>query len=139
MKREEYAVSLRNRGYNCAQAVVCAFADQTDLSEEQLFAVSECFGSGLGCTKGNCGALNGACMLAGLSMCTRHLNRPDSKAHTYMMERSIVNDFEQQAGAITCRDIKGLDTGEVLCECEECVRIGVRLVEKYVFTGEENG
>ena len=72
-------------------------------------------------------------------MCTRHLNRPDSKARTYMMERSIVNDFEQQAGAITCRDIKGLDTGEVLCECEECVRIGIRLVEKYVFTGEENG
>lgn len=38
MNREDYAVSLRNRGYNCAQAVICAFADQCDLSEEQLFA-----------------------------------------------------------------------------------------------------
>ena len=61
MNREDYAVSLRNRGYNCAQAVICAFADQCDLSEEQLFAVSECFGSGLGCTEGTCGALTAAC------------------------------------------------------------------------------
>ena len=138
MNREEYAVALRNRGYNCAQAVICAFADQCDLREEQLFAISECFGSGLGCTKGNCGALNGACMLAGLQTSTRHLHKPDSKGRTYMLERSIVQDFEKQAGALVCRDIKGLDTGRVLYECEECVRIAVRLVEQYVLSGKES-
>lgn len=137
MNKEEYAVTLRNRGYNCAQAVICAFCEESDLSQEQMFAISECFGSGLGCTKGTCGALNGACMLAGLSACSRHLNHPDSKARTYMLERNIVQDFEKQAGALVCRDIKGLDTGNVLCECEECVRIGVRLAQKYVFAEGE--
>ena len=136
MNREDYAVSLRNRGYNCAQAVICAFADQCDLSEEQLFAVSECFGSGLGCTEGTCGALTAACMLAGLTTSSRHLDHPDSKARTYMTERNVVHDFKQQAGALVCRDIKGLDTGKVLCECEECVRIAVRLAEQYLFAQE---
>ena len=41
MNKEEYAVTLRNRGYNCAQAVVCAFCEESDLSQEQMFAISE--------------------------------------------------------------------------------------------------
>ncbi|MGM9941136.1 MAG: C-GCAxxG-C-C family protein [Bulleidia sp.] len=132
MKREESAVEKRNRGYNCAQAVICAFADVLETDEKQLFAVSECFGSGLGCTKGTCGALNGACMVIGMLNSTKNLERPDSKAGTYMAERSIVNTFEQQAGALVCRDIKGIETGKVLCECEECVRIAARLVEQHL-------
>ena len=38
----------------------------------------------------------------------------------------------EQAGAAVCRELKGIDTGRVLCEGEDCVRIGCRLVEKYV-------
>lgn len=137
MNREEYAVSLRNRGYNCAQAVVCAFTDRTDFTEEQLFAVPECFGSGLGCTEGTCGALNGVCMLSSLVTSTGHLEHPDSKAATYMAEQKLVSEFKQQVKALRCRDIKGIETGCVLCECEECVRIAVRLVEKYVYGKED--
>lgn len=136
MKREETAVEKRNRGYNCAQAVICAFEGMLDMDEKQLFAISECFGSGLGCTKGTCGALNGACMVISLLNSTANLEKPDSKAKTYMAERNIVNAFEQKAGALVCRDIKGIETGHVLCECEECVRIAVRLVEQYVEAGK---
>ena len=53
-----------------------------------------------------------------------------------MTERNVIHDFKQQAGALVCRDIKGLDTGKVLCECEECVRIAVRLAEQYLFAQE---
>ena len=36
MDRCEHAVELKHKGYNCAQAVLCAFADKLDLSEEDL-------------------------------------------------------------------------------------------------------
>lgn len=90
MKHEDIAVIKRNSGYNCAQAVLCAYAEELRMDEKQLFALSEGFGSGLGCTLGTCGALR-------------------------------------------CRDIKGIETGNVLCECEDCVRIACRLVDEMVF------
>lgn len=134
MSREEKAVALRNHGYNCAQAVVCAYCDLAGLDEQTAFAISEPFGSGMGCTRGNCGALVGALMLLGMVSSSRHLESPDSKGTTYARERPVVRDFVEQAGALCCRDLKGIETGKVLCECEMCVRIASRLVETYVFT-----
>lgn len=135
MNKQEYAVSLRNNGYNCAQAVVCAFKDEIGLDEKELFRLSECFGSGLGCTLGTCGALNGACMVISWLVSSGNLDRPDSKGRTYMNERKLVQKFEETAGALQCRKIKGIETGKVLCECEECVRIAAELVENWI---EEN-
>lgn len=132
MKKEDYAVSLRNSGYNCAQAVLCAFSEEIGMDEKDLFRLSECFGSGLGCTLGTCGALNGACMVIGYLSSSGNLNQPDSKGRTYMNERKIVQDFEQEAGALQCRVIKGIETGSVLCECEDCVRIAARLCNNWL-------
>ena len=132
MSREEKALKLRaEHGYNCAQAVICAYADRTDLSEKDLFRVSECFGSGLGCTLGTCGALNAACMMAGLMKSTANLERGDSKGKTYAVTRDMAKKFEATAGAVRCRDLKGLETGQVLYACEDCVRLGCRLIEKH--------
>ncbi len=55
-----------NVHYNCAQAVLVAFADRLGLSEEQAFDLGAHFGSGMrhGAT---CGALTGALMVIGLA------------------------------------------------------------------------
>ena len=73
MKHEDIAVIKRNNGYNCAQAVLCAYAEELGMDEKQLFALSEGFGSGLGCTFGTCGALNAACMIQSAMSSTCHL------------------------------------------------------------------
>ena len=41
MTRKEKAIELHNKGFNCAQAVACAFADETGIPEETLFAACE--------------------------------------------------------------------------------------------------
>ena len=132
MNREEYAVSLRNHGYNCSQAVLCAFSDVLDTDEKTLFRISEGFGSGLGCTLGTCGALHAACMVVSLCVSSGNMENPDSKGKTYMNERNIVKKFEKEAGALQCCVIKGIETGVVLTECEDCVRIAVRLTERWL-------
>lgn len=130
MKHEEIAVEKRNKGFNCAQAVLCAYTKELNMDEKQLFVLSECFGSGLGCTLGNCGALNAAAMIQSVLSSSGNLEHPDSKAKTYPKVRNLLKQFEEQVGAIRCRDIKGIETGTVLCECEDCVRIACRLIDE---------
>ena len=36
--------------------------------------------------------------------------------------------FKELCGATICRDIKGIDTGKVLCSCEDCVRNATEIV-----------
>ncbi len=65
MTRKEKAIELHDKGFNCAQAVACAFAEETGIPEETLFAACEGFGLGMGMAA-TCGAVSGAVMLAGL-------------------------------------------------------------------------
>lgn len=38
--------------------------------------------------------------------------------------------FQGKCGALICRDLKGLETGEMLCSCEDCVRNAVLAYEE---------
>ena len=65
---ERVTLALENKevkGYNCAQAVVCAFKDKYDLPESVLFRVSEGFGLGMG-AESVCGAVTAMSILTGL-------------------------------------------------------------------------
>jgi hypothetical protein len=50
MNHEETARALFYRGYNCAQAVFCAFCDQTGLTLDEAARLSSSFGGGTGRT-----------------------------------------------------------------------------------------
>ena len=63
MTRYEKAVENHKRGYNCAQAVACAFAEDMGVSEDILFRLAEGFGGGLGGALG--GSITGASLANG--------------------------------------------------------------------------
>lgn len=129
MSHVETAMQLHHQGYNCAQAVLCAFADEIGADREMLFRVGEGLGLGMGCMEGTCGALNGACILAGLTKSTVDMDRASSKGATYQFTREMVNRFRDKAGATTCADLKGRDTGVVLMPCPNCVKTACELAE----------
>ena len=83
MNKKELAYHLHNSKYNCAQAVLLAFADEIGEDKEVMFRISEGFGFGAGCGEGICGALSGAIMLAGLKNSDGNLEAPGTKASTY--------------------------------------------------------
>ena len=132
-ERSEKAVALMKDGYNCAQAVACVFAEEAGADEAMIFRMAEGFGSGMGTMQGVCGALVGAVMLAGLSRSTAHLEHPDSKPQTAALARTLMKAFEQEAGAIYCKDLKGVATGKPLLSCQDCVRLACRLAAREVF------
>ena len=45
--KAEYAISLHNQGYNCAQAVACTFCKEFGVDEQELFRIAEGFGLGM--------------------------------------------------------------------------------------------
>ena len=44
--KAEYAISLHDKGYNCAQAVACTFCKEFGVDEQEMFRIAEGFGLG---------------------------------------------------------------------------------------------
>ena len=65
-ERRQVAIERKHAGYNCCQAVLCAFSDLTPYTEEQLCAIGAAFGVGMGGMEATCGALLGAGVLLGI-------------------------------------------------------------------------
>ena len=122
MERKELAVQLKHNRHNCCQAVLCAFADEVDMSEDLLRKLGAGFGIGMGGMEGTCGALIATEMLLGLK---RFEGRPVIRDAGELHKR-----FAERCGATLCKDLKGRDTGVVLCDCDDCVRHAVELAEE---------
>lgn len=130
MTKKELAIAYHDKGYNCAQAVICAFSEELDVSEEILFKAAEGFGLGMGCMNGTCGAVSGAVMAAGFKNSTGNFDGPKSKLDTYKLSKQILESFEEKNGSVTCRELKGVDTGTVLRSCPGCIEDAVDLVSE---------
>lgn len=131
--RVEETIRLHNKGYNCAQSVACAYCDLAGVSEETAFQATEALGLGMGGMEGTCGAVSGACVLAGFKNSTVNLEKPDSKAATYRLSKEIVRRFKEKNTVTACRDLKGIDTGKVIRPCPDCIRDAAEIVEQVLF------
>ena len=117
-ERMDYAAQ-RKKEMNCCQAVLVAFADKLGKSEDDLLRLGSGFGSGMATMEGTCGALVGAIMVSSLLS-------PDGEARNN--SRAIMSRFKELCGGATiCRDLKGIETGKMLCSCEDCVRNAVHV------------
>ena len=130
MDRKEKAIELHDKGYNCCQAVACSIAPELGYDVSLILKAGEGFGLGMGGMNGNCGALSGAVMLAGLKNSDGNPDLPMSKRGTYKLAKGIYSRFEEKTGGTICRQLKGVDTGKVLCSCPDCIRAGVEAAEE---------
>ncbi|MCC2164319.1 C-GCAxxG-C-C family protein [Brotaphodocola catenula] len=135
--RVEETIGRHDKGYNCAQAVACTYCDLVGVDEETMFKMTEALGLGMGGMEGTCGAITGACVLAGMKNSTGNLEKPNSKGASYKLSRQIVEEFKNQNGATQCRELKGVDTGKVLRACPDCIRDAARIAESVLFADQE--
>ena len=116
-ERMDYA-ARRKKEMNCCQAVLVAFADMLGKGEDDLLRLGSGFGSGMATMEGTCGALVGAIMVSSLLSAGGEVRNNS---------RAILSRFKELCGGATiCRDLKGIETGKMLCSCEDCVRNAVR-------------
>lgn len=136
--RAEQAVEKYLKGYNCAQAVACTYCGLFGADEKVMFQAAEGLGRGMaGTFEGTCGAVAGACVLAGLKTSTANFEKPDSKMKTYGLAKEIIRRFKEKNQTISCHELKGIDTKKVICSCPDCVRDAARLVEEVLLKDQE--
>ena len=121
MSRSENAVGQMKNKNNCCQSVLLAFADLVDLAPEELKKLGAGFGGGMGCMEGTCGALCGAEMILGLVKAGAGPVRGEAA--------TLHRAFTEKCGSSLCKEIKGRDTGKVLCSCPDCVRNAADLLD----------
>lgn len=126
-------IKRHDKGYNCAQAVACTYCDLIGIDEETMFKMTEAFGFGMGCMEGTCGAVTGACVLAGMKNSTGNLDAPNSKATSYQISREILSRFKEQNSSVTCKELKGVETGKVLRSCPDCIMDAAKIAEDILF------
>lgn len=120
MTKQELAVQYKHSGYNCAQAVIAAYADELGINSETARALGAGFGAGMGTMGATCGALCGAQIVLGLQ----------NKGTPVMGKaRTLFSDFLNRCGATVCVDLKGVATGKMLCSCDDCVANAVTGLE----------
>lgn len=134
-ERFEKVMENHKKGYNCAQAVACAYSDLYGVPEVEAFRATECFGRGMG-VMGPCGAVSAMAYLVGLKVSDANLENPRTKLDCYNTLKPMQEGFIAKNQSMECRTLKGVDTGVVLRSCPGCMQDAAEMVEKYLI-GEE--
>ena len=95
-KAKAFRASDEVRHYNCAQAVLCAYAEECGLTVDEAYDLAACFGSGM--NMGSvCGAVTGSLMVIG-----RLKQGNGDKALQAELYRRVKENHD---GLIDCRDL----------------------------------
>lgn len=128
---EHVTECLQNYGaknYNCAQSVLCAYADEIGLDTELAYRMAESLGGGFGGMQEVCGAFSAACLVLSTYTSDGNLNGGNSKPVTRQAILKAADMFKAEMGSIICRDILG---GEKIAHgtCGKRVRIAAEILE----------
>ena len=96
------ASELFYKGYNCAQSVAGAFADELGMTQDELVAMSAAFGGGFARTRNLCGAVSGMGLVISIYM---NKTQPDSKGEVYATVREYTDRFISRFSTLNCGEL----------------------------------
>ncbi len=123
MSRVDLAIKYKEDGLNCTESVLKAYSDLTDQNYETLQRIGSGFGLGMGCFEATCGSLVGCNMILGL------LNNNPRK-RTMTLSARMLESFKEKTSSATCKDLKGIESGKMLCSCKDCVKFACMSLEE---------
>ena len=95
------ALENHKKGYNCAQAVACAFSEQLGMDEKEVFKLMEPFGFGMG-TMGTCGAVSAMAAVVGMNVSDGNLEVPTTKRKSYQDMKALTEKFLEKNSSVIC-------------------------------------
>ena len=146
MNKGELAEKLFHEGYNCAQAVACAFADDCGMDEKLMFKIASSFGGGMGRMREVCGCVSGMFVVSGILECGSSAVDKNEKDSQYARVQLLAEKFKKECGSIICRELLALPTKTVekpISEertqeyytkrpCSQCVRIAADILAAHL-------
>lgn len=129
-EKQQKAIELHGKGYNCFQSVACVFAPELDVDEVTAFRMGEGFGLGMGDMSQTCGAITGAVACMGLLNSAGDLDAPNTtKRATMGLASTLTARFLAEHGSCICQVLKGR-TGCPVVPCDTCIADCVGYVEE---------
>ena len=129
-EKQQNAIALHKKGYNCFQSVLCGFARELEADETTLFRLGEGFGLGMGDMKQTCSAVSGAVACMGLLNSAADTEAPNTtKRATMGMAATLTDRFCREHGSCICEVLKGR-TGCPVVPCDTCIADCVGYVEE---------
>lgn len=105
MTHAEKAKAFFEQGYNCAQAVTLAFADEMGLEMDEAAKMASSFGGGLGRLREVCGCVSGMALAAGAIYGYSDPKAKEEKADHYALIQKLAGEFRDMNGSIICREL----------------------------------
>ena len=108
MNEEQARYMLFDQGYDCAQTVLSAFAEDLDLDEETALRLAAGFGGGMHLGD-MCGCVTGALMALGLKY---GFDQPGDKVGKDLMNakaQEFERRFREAVGGLRCRELLEAD------------------------------
>ena len=100
--RINQAILNHQKGYNCSQAVLCAYHDLMGMDETNAFKIAEGFGSGMGGLRHTCGAVTAMFMVASYFASDGNKEQNDSRRSCYKNIYDLAVQFEQKNSSLMC-------------------------------------
>ena len=104
MGHAEKAKAFFDRGYNCCQSVLMAYAEELGLSGQTAAKIAGTFGGGMGRTGNVCGCVAAMCMVQGLRDSSAEPDKTAQQAANAGY-REKMNAFEEAFESIQCREL----------------------------------
>ena len=101
-EKQRMAAELFMQGYNCAQSVCGAFADELGISRETLLAAGAAFGGGFARTRNLCGAVSAIGLVISLA---EGKSMPDDRGDVYRTVRAYTDRFASRFGSLNCGEL----------------------------------
>ncbi len=113
-------------GYNCAQAVLLAFSEETGLDEKTAMCLASSFGGGMGRLREVCGTVSAALMILGIlhGYDATAEDAAEQKPAHYARVQEFAARFKAEVGTIICREIlenhaKKLEAEKIVAENDD--------------------
>ena len=111
-EKQETALQLHSRGFNCSQAVCAALAPDLGFTREEALRVSAALGGGIGRSGATCGAVMGALLALGMKYGMTEAD-PQAKERMYTLAQEYMARFAERHGALTCKGLLNADISTV--------------------------
>lgn len=141
--RSDMAAEKFLSGYNCAQAVLWSFCDQTGLAPDTALRIATGLGAGISRRQETCGAVAGGILVLGLRHGRGEGQGRSATEDTYVRTCELMRRFEAVYSTCNCRQLLdgcdiGTETGRkefmdrdlLNRKCKPCVQAVVDILEQ---------
>lgn len=124
-ERNKKALDLHSQGYNCAQCVILAFSDITELDPEIAARLAMGLGGGVGAQGEICGVITGMAITDGLTGSSQPAEKPKANKRV----RALTQEFaSRNKNYIRCMDLKA-KCGR---SCNSLITDGVEILTRHL-------